>query len=226
MNSGGIGLLVTLLVRANRQKQRLLAFGLNDHYRQIFELTRLDEAIGIYDDRGRGAGRGCRPEGGTSDDRRTDRDTARTPRTGRSPSRSCTSTDVPPGARNLVEGKQLARPDPGLREDVAEDLPRRLAGADVDADRGDPRVEGELPGVLAEGQPVLRAAHRHQARARSRCSRRRIAGGHEALDRRDGALRRRRVVHADDAAGAHVRRLDHVQRRTRRTARRSPRRRC
>ena len=50
MNSGGIGLLVTLLVRANRQKQRLLAFGLNQHYRQIFELTRLDEAIGIHDD--------------------------------------------------------------------------------------------------------------------------------------------------------------------------------
>ena len=48
MNSGGIGLLVTLLVRANRQKQRLLAYGLNDHYRQIFELTRLDEAIGIF----------------------------------------------------------------------------------------------------------------------------------------------------------------------------------
>jgi len=48
MNSGGIGLLVTLLVRANRQKQRLLAYGLNEHYRQIFELTRLDEAIGIY----------------------------------------------------------------------------------------------------------------------------------------------------------------------------------
>lgn len=50
MNSGGIGLLVTLLVRANRQKQQLLAFGLNEHYRQIFELTRLDEAIGIFDD--------------------------------------------------------------------------------------------------------------------------------------------------------------------------------
>lgn len=48
MNSGGIGLLVTLLVRANRQKQRLLAYGLNDHYRQILELTRLDEAIGIF----------------------------------------------------------------------------------------------------------------------------------------------------------------------------------
>jgi anti-sigma B factor antagonist len=50
MNSGGIGLLVTLLVRANRTKQKLLAYGLTDHYRQIFELTRLDEAIGIYDD--------------------------------------------------------------------------------------------------------------------------------------------------------------------------------
>ena len=49
MNSGGIGLLVTMLVRAQRQKQRLLAYGLNEHYRQIFELTRLDEAIGIHD---------------------------------------------------------------------------------------------------------------------------------------------------------------------------------
>jgi anti-sigma B factor antagonist len=48
MNSSGIGLLVTLLVRANRQKQRLMAFGLTEHYRQIFELTRLDEAIGIH----------------------------------------------------------------------------------------------------------------------------------------------------------------------------------
>jgi anti-sigma B factor antagonist len=49
MNSGGIGLLVTLLVRARRRSQRLLAYGLSEHYRQIFELTRLDEAIGIHD---------------------------------------------------------------------------------------------------------------------------------------------------------------------------------
>jgi anti-sigma B factor antagonist len=48
MNSSGIGLLVTLLIRANRQKQRLLACGLSDHYRQIFDLTRLNEAIVIY----------------------------------------------------------------------------------------------------------------------------------------------------------------------------------
>jgi anti-sigma B factor antagonist len=49
MNSSGIGLLVTLLIRVQRQKQRLLAYGLSDHYRHIFELTRLNEAIGIYD---------------------------------------------------------------------------------------------------------------------------------------------------------------------------------
>jgi anti-sigma B factor antagonist len=53
MNSGGIGMIVTLLVRANRQHQQLAAYGLSSHYRQIFELTRLDEAITIYDDEAR-----------------------------------------------------------------------------------------------------------------------------------------------------------------------------
>jgi anti-sigma B factor antagonist len=48
MNSGGIGLLVTLLVRVQRQGQRLTAIGLSDHYREILSLTRLDEAIAIY----------------------------------------------------------------------------------------------------------------------------------------------------------------------------------
>jgi anti-sigma B factor antagonist len=50
MNSSGIGLLVTLLIRAQRSKYQLLAYGLSDHYQQIFELTRLNEAIGIYSD--------------------------------------------------------------------------------------------------------------------------------------------------------------------------------
>jgi len=48
MNSGGIGLLVTLLVRVQRQGQKLMAVGLSEHYRQILALTRLDEAIGIH----------------------------------------------------------------------------------------------------------------------------------------------------------------------------------
>ena len=49
MNSSGIGLLVTLLIRANRLKQQLFAYGLNDHYRQIFDLTRLNEAIRVFE---------------------------------------------------------------------------------------------------------------------------------------------------------------------------------
>lgn len=50
MNSSGIGLLVTLLVRTQRQGQRLGAYGLDDHYRQIFDLTRLNEAIAVHED--------------------------------------------------------------------------------------------------------------------------------------------------------------------------------
>ena len=49
MNSSGIGLMVTLLIRINRQKQRMRAYGLSDHYKHIFELTRLNDAIKIYD---------------------------------------------------------------------------------------------------------------------------------------------------------------------------------
>ena len=49
MNSSGIGLLVTLLIRTNRAKQKLLTYGLTDHYKQIFELTQLSDAIGVHD---------------------------------------------------------------------------------------------------------------------------------------------------------------------------------
>lgn len=49
MNSGGIGLLVTMLVRAQRIGQALHAYGLSDHYRHIFELTKLDETIRLHD---------------------------------------------------------------------------------------------------------------------------------------------------------------------------------
>ncbi len=48
MNSSGIGLLVTLVIRANRQEQHVLAYGLSDHYRRIFALTRIDGVISIY----------------------------------------------------------------------------------------------------------------------------------------------------------------------------------
>ena len=48
MNSSGIGLIVTLLIRVNRQKQRLFAYGLSDHYHHIFQLTRLTDAIQVF----------------------------------------------------------------------------------------------------------------------------------------------------------------------------------
>lgn len=48
MTSSGIGLLVTLYVRANRGNIRLFAVGLNDHYQRIFELTRLNQSISVY----------------------------------------------------------------------------------------------------------------------------------------------------------------------------------
>lgn len=49
MNSSGIGLIVTMLIRTQRVKQSLLACGLSSHYVDIFKLTRLDEVIGIFE---------------------------------------------------------------------------------------------------------------------------------------------------------------------------------
>jgi anti-sigma B factor antagonist len=50
MNSSGIGLLVTILIRAQRKGEKLMAYGLKPHFRKVFELTRLSEAITIYED--------------------------------------------------------------------------------------------------------------------------------------------------------------------------------
>jgi anti-sigma B factor antagonist len=49
MNSSGIGLLVTFLIRARRSGKRLMVVGLNEHYRNLFDLTRLNEAVEIFD---------------------------------------------------------------------------------------------------------------------------------------------------------------------------------
>jgi anti-sigma B factor antagonist len=48
MNSFGIGMLVMLLIRAKREGKNVVGYGLNEHYRNIFELTRLDQVIPIY----------------------------------------------------------------------------------------------------------------------------------------------------------------------------------
>ena len=50
MDSTGIALLVGLLARTRRDGRELSAFGLSDHYREIFAITRLSEFIHVYDD--------------------------------------------------------------------------------------------------------------------------------------------------------------------------------
>jgi anti-anti-sigma factor len=47
VNSTGIALIVQLLSRARSDGVRLGAFGLTDHYRQIFEITRLSDFMTI-----------------------------------------------------------------------------------------------------------------------------------------------------------------------------------
>jgi anti-sigma B factor antagonist len=48
MNSFGIGMLIMLFIRAQREAKKIFGFGLNDHYRNIFQLTRLDQVMPIY----------------------------------------------------------------------------------------------------------------------------------------------------------------------------------
>lgn len=48
INSFGIGMLITLLIRARRENKNIVGYGLSEHYVKIFELTRLDQVIPLY----------------------------------------------------------------------------------------------------------------------------------------------------------------------------------
>jgi anti-sigma B factor antagonist len=50
INSTGIVLIVGLLARARVSKRRLVAFGLSDHYVEIFEITRLSDFMSVFPD--------------------------------------------------------------------------------------------------------------------------------------------------------------------------------
>ena len=50
INSKGIALLVVLIMRARQAQRRILAYGLCEHFREIFQITRLSDYIAIYDD--------------------------------------------------------------------------------------------------------------------------------------------------------------------------------
>jgi len=50
INSSGIALIVSVLARARSEGRGVAAVGLSDHYREIFEITRLSDFIELYSD--------------------------------------------------------------------------------------------------------------------------------------------------------------------------------
>lgn len=52
INSTGIALIVGLLARARAEHRTIAAAGLSDHYRQIFEITRIADFMTILDNNG------------------------------------------------------------------------------------------------------------------------------------------------------------------------------
>lgn len=50
INSTGIALVVGVLARARRDHRPVQAFGLSEHYREIFQITRLADFMAIFPD--------------------------------------------------------------------------------------------------------------------------------------------------------------------------------
>jgi anti-anti-sigma factor len=50
IDSTGIALIVSLLARARATKRRLVAYGLSDHYVEIFNITRLSDFVSVLPD--------------------------------------------------------------------------------------------------------------------------------------------------------------------------------
>ena len=50
INSTGIALIVALLARARKTNRSFLVCGLSEHYREIFQITRLADFMDIYPD--------------------------------------------------------------------------------------------------------------------------------------------------------------------------------
>jgi anti-sigma B factor antagonist len=50
INSTGIALVVGVLAKARKNRQKVLVCGLSDHYREIFQVTRLADFMSIHDE--------------------------------------------------------------------------------------------------------------------------------------------------------------------------------
>lgn len=58
INSTGIALIVGILARARAAGRDVGAFGLTEHYRELFQITRLSDFMTIYDNEGAAAAAG------------------------------------------------------------------------------------------------------------------------------------------------------------------------
>lgn len=52
INSTGIALIVSLLGKARKDQRKVVAYGLSEHYAEIFEITRLSDFMDIVADEG------------------------------------------------------------------------------------------------------------------------------------------------------------------------------
>jgi anti-anti-sigma factor len=50
INSTGIALIVGLMARARKAHRQLAVYGLSEHYKEIFQITRLADFLSIYSD--------------------------------------------------------------------------------------------------------------------------------------------------------------------------------
>jgi anti-anti-sigma factor len=50
INSTGIAVIVGILAMARAENQEVAGFGLSEHYREVFNITRLADFMTIYDD--------------------------------------------------------------------------------------------------------------------------------------------------------------------------------
>jgi anti-anti-sigma factor len=50
INSTGIALIVSVLARARSERRKVVASGLSEHYREIFDITRLSDFIEVFGD--------------------------------------------------------------------------------------------------------------------------------------------------------------------------------
>lgn len=134
VNGLGASMLAKLATRARRRGQRIIAYGLNEHYRDVFRITDLDRDIQIFDSEGealsaigtRGALRISLSRGEAKKIVSRDKDSwaKYIPR--------MKVTEVPPGAVSLnVDGRRAAGPFSGFGQMWQKAYRQSLAGTNL-----------------------------------------------------------------------------------------------